>query len=249
MFDVSTQLGVQSWCFREFKPLPDLIAQIKGIGLARTELCGVHADFNNEAGFDAVADTFKKAGVQVTSIGVQYFNNNPTAEENWFKLAKKLGCSMISTSFCSTHGIDQIPGIIKLADKYDLKLGIHNHGGYDWLGSNQILDYVFNKFPSRLGLCLDTAWCLQAGEDPIKTAEKFAGRLYGVHIKDFTFLPTGKGEDVIVGTGNLKLAELMKIVQANADHCKCVTLEYERDVQNPGPKLKECVEAVRNAVK
>lgn len=249
MFDVSTQLGVQSWCFREFKPLPDLIAQIKGIGLARTELCGVHADFNNEASFDSIAETFKKAGVSVTSIGVQYFNNNPASEESWFKLAKKLGCSMISTSCNVAHAFNQIPGIVKLADKYDINLGIHNHGGYDWLGSNQILDYVFKNFPKRLGLCLDTAWCMQAGEDPIKTAEKFADRLYGVHIKDFTFLPTGKGEDVIVGSGNLKLPELMKIVMANAGHCKCVTLEYERDVQNPGPKLKECVEAVRKAVK
>ncbi len=249
MFDTSTQLGVQSWCFREFKPLPDLIAQIKAIGLSRTELCGVHADFNNEAGFDAIADAFKKGGVTVTSMGVQYFDNNPAVEENWFKLAKKLGCTMISTSFRATYGFEQFGKIIRLADKYDINLGIHNHGGYDWLGSNQILDYVFQNYPDRLGLCLDTAWCMQAGEDPIKTAERFANRLYGVHIKDFTFLPTGKGQDVIVGTGNLNLPELMKIVMANADHCKCVTLEYERDVQNPGPKLKECVEAVCKAVK
>jgi len=89
---------------------------------------------------------------------------------------------------------------------------------------------------------------MQAGEDPIKTADRFADRLYGVHIKDFTFLPTGKGEDVVVGTGNLNLPELMKIVTGKARSCKCVTLEYERDVQNPGPKLKECVDQVRKAV-
>ena len=31
MFDLKKSLGVQSYCFRGFKPLPDLIAQIKAI--------------------------------------------------------------------------------------------------------------------------------------------------------------------------------------------------------------------------
>lgn len=249
MFDVTKQLGVQSWCFREFKSLDALIGQIKGIGLSRTELCGVHADFNDEAAFDTVAAAFKNAGIQVTSLGVQGFGFEPAKEEAWFKLAQKLGATMISAAF----NINTAPGhyavAAKLADKYNINLGIHNHGGYDWLGSTTMLDWVFRNTSSRIGLCLDTAWCMQAGEDPIKAADRFADRLYSVHIKDFIFKPTGQGEDVVVGTGNLKLSELMAIVTGKAKNCKVVTLEYEGDEKNPGPKLAECVEKVKQAAR
>ncbi len=245
MFNVSANLGVQSWCFREFKPLDALIAQVKAIGLSRIEVCGVHADFDNESTFAGTINTFKNAGVTITSIGVQGFKGDPK-EEKWFAFAKQAGCTMISTTF----NVDAYPACVrateKLADKYDLVMGIHNHGGYDWLGNEQMLTHVLKNSSPRIGMCIDTAWAMQAGIDPIKMTEKYIDRLYGVHIKDFTFLPTGKGEDVVVGTGNLKLKELLALIQ-KAPKCKAITLEYEGDEKNPGPKLKECVDKIQHA--
>lgn len=248
MFDVSKSVGVQSWCFRAFKNPEALIEQVKGMGVSRLELCGVHADFNNPDAFAGVANTLKNAGITITSLGVQYFGGKPE-EENWFKCAKYAGASMISTSFDLAKMPDVMPQTLTLADKYNINLGIHNHGGYDWLGSNRMLNHILSQTSPRLGMCLDTAWMLQAGEDPIKFADKWADRLYGVHIKDFTFKSTGKGEDVVIGTGNLKLRELMSIVSGKAAGvCKCVTIEYEGDENNPGPKLAECVEKIKEAV-
>jgi len=245
MFDISRQLAVQSWCYRAFKTPAELIPQIKAIGLSRVEMCGVQVNFDDPATHDAALAQFKNAGIQITSIGVQTFRGD-ARERGWFAFAKKAGASMIACSFTPAGLAAHIHGAEKLAEEFGLQLGIHNHGGYDWLGNEPMLKHVFSLTSPRVGLCLDTAWCLQAGHDPIKFAEQFNDRLHGVHIKDFIFDRAGKPEDVIVGTGNLKLKELMAIIE-KTPHCKAVTLEYERDVENPGPKLKDCVEAVVQA--
>jgi sugar phosphate isomerase/epimerase len=125
-------------------------------------------------------------------------------------------------------------------------VGIHNHGGYDWLGSGTMLEHVFKNTSERIGLCIDTAWCLQARQDPVKWAEQFNGRLYGAHLKDFIFERTGEPKDVIVGTGNLKLKEFLALA-FKAPKFTAATLEYEGDVENPNPKLKECVAMVAGA--
>jgi sugar phosphate isomerase/epimerase len=246
MLDLKTSLGVQSYCFRGFKPLPDLLAQIKALGLAHCEVCRVHVDFNDEATFaDAIAQ-FKAAGIAITSIGVQTFKGEPQ-EEKWFAFAKAAGCRMIAATFDVTRA----PGVFaiteKLAEKYDLVLGIHNHGGYHWLGNGDMLRHVFNTTGERIGLCIDSAWCLQSAEDPVKWATEFSKRLFGIHIKDFTFDRAGKWTDVIVGTGNLKLPEFLRASLA-ATNLKTATLEYEGDINNPGPALKQCVAAVGTAI-
>lgn len=246
MFDVSKQLAVQSWCFRSFKSTPALIEQVKALGLSRLELCGVHANFNDPEASAKVGAELKAAGIEVTSIGVQYFGRPGGHEENWFKSAKALGCSMISASFDLGAMPEVLPRTVGLAEKYGINLGIHNHGGYDWLGSQRMVSHLLKNNGPRLGICIDSAWMMQCGEDPVKFAGEWRDRLYGVHIKDFTFASTGKWSDVIVGTGNLKLKEFLAAARS-APMCWCVTLEYEGDVESPGAKLAECVEKIRAA--
>jgi len=247
MFDIKSHLGVQSWCFRHFKTADALIQQIKSIGLAYTELCAVHADFENEASFDATIAQFKTAGIQITSIGVQRFKADEPTEEKWFKFCKLAGAKMISATFDIASVPQSYRTAEKLAEKYDLLIGIHNHGGYHWLGNSDSLKHAFHHTSNRIGLCLDSAWCLQSGEDPLKWADQFQTRLFSTHIKDFTFLPTGQGEDVVVGTGNLKLKEYLTLI-LKAPNLVASTLEYEADVENPGPKLKDCVTQVAMAL-
>jgi sugar phosphate isomerase/epimerase len=247
MFNVQSQLAVQSYCYRHFKAVDALIAQIKALGLSRTELCGVHADFNNEAGFEGVISQFKNAGIQIASIGVQGFKGDEATEEKWFKFAKAAGATMISATFDVNSTPNCYRVAEKLSEKYGVVVGIHNHGGYDWLGNGTILGHVFANTSERIGLCIDTAWCLQARQDPVKWAEQFNARLFGAHIKDFIFDRSGKPEDVIVGTGNLKLKEFMAAA-LKSPKLTAVTLEYEGDIENPNPKLKECVSKISAAL-
>jgi inosose dehydratase len=246
VFDLAGGLGVQSYCFRHFKPIGELIAQIKGVGgggLTRTELCGVHVDLSDESKFDPVLAEFRGAGITISSIGVQKFRGE-AVEETWFRFVKAAGCRLMAMTFDHKAPPGVIPATEKLAEKYDVLLGIHNHGGFHWLGNLDMVSHILANTGPRVGLCLDTAWALQSGEDPVKWAQTLQHKLFGMHVKDFVFDRAGKWTDVVAGTGNLKLREVLELAVA-APQMQAITVEYEGDVTNPGPALGECVAAVR----
>lgn len=246
MVNLANDLGVQSYCFRGFKENAKVADLVREIGLNKIELCAVHADFSDESTFDGVIETYRSAGVEIVSIGVQGANGERDKEEKYFEFAKRAGAKNMSVHFGAMTFPECYRVSEELSAQYDVKVAIHNHGGYHWLGSSEMLSRVFHDTNERVGLCLDTAWALDAKQKPIQMAEKFGDRLFGAHIKDFVFDRARNPEDVVVGTGNLDLPAFVKIVQSNPNIGYCV-LEYEGDVENPTPALKECVEAVRNA--
>jgi sugar phosphate isomerase/epimerase len=237
---------VQSFCFRGFKGADVVARKVKAIGLDRIELCGVHVDFAGEKGFEPAIDAFRQAGVSIISIGVQRFRGDAAGEELFFKFARAAGATTISADFTPESVPDSYRAAEKLADKYDINVAIHNHGGRHWLGSAAMLNAVFNQTSARIGLMLDTAWALDSGEDPLVMIDRFGDRLYGVHVKDFVFDRARKPQDVVVGTGNLRLPDMFATLKAIsfAGH---TILEYEGDVDNPVPALTECVQAIRKA--
>jgi inosose dehydratase len=246
MTDTKNNLGAQSYCFRHFKDNATVIEKLKACGLSKIELCGVHADFNNENSFDEVVRQYSESGVEIVSIGVQSFSNDEMKERKYFEFATRAGVKFISADFA----VEALPHCIEsaqeLAEEYGVKLAVHNHGGKHWLGNAQMLRNIFNHSSEQIGLCLDTAWALDAGENPLKLIEEFGSRLYGLHVKDFVFDRTRKPEDVVVGTGNLNLTQLLSTLEA-ASFSGYAVLEYEGDVENPVPALQKCVEAVRAA--
>ncbi|MCX7805225.1 MAG: sugar phosphate isomerase/epimerase [Planctomycetota bacterium] len=245
MTDVVRDVGVQSWCFRRFKDNATVISKIRECGVSKVELAGVHADFKDEKKVAPVAELYRKEGIEIVSIGVQGMANKETDETKFFECLKVIGARFMSVDF----DINAVPEAFKvaerLAEKYDVRLAIHNHGGRHWLGSAQALTHVFSRTGPRIGLCLDTAWALDAGEDPLKMIEKFRDRLYGLHLKDFVFDTARKPRDVVVGEGNLKLRDIL-VKLKETGFAGYVVLEYEADPDNPVPALKKCVQAFRN---
>lgn len=240
------ELGVQSYCFRGFKDNKVVAGMVKECGLDRIELCAVQCDFTDTSRFRDVIAAYKDAGVEICSIGVQGLNNEAEKERKYFEFLKMAGIGIMSVDF----NPDTVPAAYrtaeKLADEYDVKLAIHNHGSRHWLGTEQILSHVFKNTSPRIGLCLDTAWALDSRHDPLQMAAKFRDRLYSVHLKDFVFDRAAAPQDVILGEGNLKLKGLLEILSGNGFSGEMI-IEYEGDVENPVPALKKCVEAVRKA--
>lgn len=237
-------MGVQSYCFRHFKDNAQVAQMIRDCGLNAVEICGVHVDFSAPDTFQKVIETYQNTGVQIVSIGVQGLKNDEAIERNYFDFAKQAGAKMMAISFGLGTTPESYRAAEKLADEYDLRLAIHNHGGRDWLGSAAMLGHVLADTSERIGLCIDTAWALDSGENPIQMAEKFADRLYGAHIKDFVFDRARHPEDVVVGTGNLDLPKFVEILKTNAKVGYAV-LEYEGDAENPVPALKQCVAQIK----
>ncbi len=235
--------GVQSYCFRDFKDNVEVAQKVRQIGVDKIEVCGIHADLNKPEAFGGVVKTYNDAGVQVISIGVQTFVG-ADSEEKWFECAKIAGAKHISAHF----RIDSFEAAIKktaaLCRKYGIKVGVHCHGGYMFGGSADVISHLIKIGEGEIGLCIDTAWCMQAAGNPVKWAEQFAGQIYGIHYKDFTFDRAAKWSDVVVGTGNLDLpAFVAALKKGNFDGM--AVIEYEADPANPVPALTECVKKMR----
>jgi sugar phosphate isomerase/epimerase len=239
-------LAIQSWCFREFKALPDFFKTLKACGVSATEVCGVHANFMDTTTHKATVDQFKAAGVQIVCIGVEGMTGDAAKDKPRFEFCKAAGIKNMSISFgpeLMDNGFAGLKNVEKLAADYGIKCGIHNHGGYDWLGNDRILKYVWERAPS-IGLHMDTAWAIDAKMNPVKWVEDFGSRLYGIHIKDFTYSPKRQPSDVVIGTGNLDLPALMAALK-KINFSGPLVIEYEGDAKNPVPALSECVAKIK----
>jgi sugar phosphate isomerase/epimerase len=238
--------GVQSYCFRAFKDNADVAKKVLEIGVNKIEICGVHADFHKPGAFKDVVKIYQDAGISVVSLGVETFNGKDN-ERDIFECAALAGAKHVSVHF----KVDTFPQAIaqaqKLSDEFGVRLGIHCHGGYMFGGQPDVLDHLIKIGAPQIGVCIDTAWCLQIGPGagkPIEWTKRFAGHVYGVHYKDFLFEKNGQWQDTVVGQGNLDLPGFIQGLESNGFDGMAV-IEYEADVQNPVPALKNCVNAMR----
>jgi inosose dehydratase len=243
-------IAIQSYCFRHFKALPGFIEQLKSTGVSATEICGVHADFADPSTFGATIEPFHAAGIEIVAIGVEKLTGVIDVDRPRFEFCKAANVKNMSVTFdpkIIDDNFAAMKNVERLAEQYDLRLGIHNHGGYDWLGNAQILKHVFDRTGPRIGLHLDTAWAIDAKQDSVKLVEQFADRLFGTHVKDFVYSPQRQPADVIIGTGNLDLPGYVKALE-RIGFTGPLVIEYEGDVENPVPALRECVAALKKVI-
>lgn len=236
--------GIHSYCFRNFTN-EEFIASAKELGVDNVSLSNVHGRFQEPQGFAHLIALYRDAGLTISNIGVVQLTGDEKADRNPFEFARLAGIKILAVNF-KPKGFEEASELAqRLAEEYEVYCGIHNHGGYHWLGNSEILSHIFENSGPRLGLFLDTAWALAAGEDPVKMARRYGERLYGIHLKDFIFSRAGKPEDVIVGTGGLDLPAFVRTVEEVGFSGSC-TLEYEAEPDNPLPALLKCAEAIRN---
>lgn len=231
--ELLSRLGIQSWCFRKYATVAELIPDLRSCGVNHLEICGVHVDWSNPA---ETVKICRDAGVVLSAFGVNRFTADEAAARRVFEFAALAGIPTISADI-QFEAIDLIE---KLCAEYGKKLAHHNHGRKHLTGSLAMLDELFRRTSPNVGLCLDTAWMLDSGEDPVAVAEKYRERLYGLHLKDFVFDRAGKPADVVIGTGNLHLDAMMKLLRKTG-FSGYLTIEYEGDKEDPVPALKCCV--------
>jgi sugar phosphate isomerase/epimerase len=240
---------VQSYCFRNFKDNAAVAAKVKEIGLDRIEICRVHADFHDLEGWKNVVQTYADAGVQIVSIGVEALVGDPS-ERDLFECVKLAGAKHISVHVKVDSYAKAIAQARSLAREYGVKVGIHCHGGYMFGGQPDVLDHLIGLGAPEIGLCMDTAWCMQIGPGqgkPLEWLKRYAGHLTGIHFKDFVFEKNGQWKDTVVGQGNLDLPAYVAALKAD-NYAGMAVVEYEADPENPVPALKNCVEQMKKVL-
>jgi len=243
MASYADRLGVQSFCFRAFKDNAVVAEKVKEIGVSRIELCAVHVDFQDTDKHAEVIRTYEDAGVEICAVGVEKVKDE-LSFRNVAAFAKAAGAKNVSVDF----PIDTIDSSLevgqKLAEEYDLLLGIHNHGGYHWLGNMQAIDWVLGKAGDRIGMHMDTAWALDAKQDPVEMIRKYGKKMFAVHLKDFIFDKARNQTDVSVGDGNIDVPAIKAALDEIGFDGPPV-IEYEGDVDNPVPALTKCVQNLK----
>jgi len=232
-------LGIQSYCFRVCKDIPSLIDMLQKAGLDRVELYPGHLPVDGDDTDEQLA-RLRDAGIQVHSYGVIGFGSDAAQNERILTFAKQtLGLDVLSADIKP----DADPQAI---DEQARAVRVRNHGSKHHLGSTEQLDTLFRHVSDNVGLCIDSAWALEAGEDPNEWAKRWGDRLYGVHLKDFDF-SSGEREDVVVGTGSLDLPTFLGTLR-EVGFQGYLSLEYEGDPEDPLPAVSKCVQVVREAL-
>lgn len=240
---ISQTFGIHSYCFRNFSNAEFAVAA-RELGVDNVSISNVHGKFQEPQNFDEIIGIYRDANLAISNIGVVTLSGDDS-DCNAFEFMRRAGTKIMAVNFHPAT-FDQASKLAQeLADEYDVWCGIHNHGGYHWLGNSEILEHIFKNSGPRLGLFLDTAWALSARQNPVEMVKKFGDRLYGIHLKDFVFDRNGKTEDVIVGEGGVDLPAFVRAVEEVGFKGSC-TLEYEAEPENPLPALQKCAAAIRS---
>ncbi len=240
-------IGLQSWSLRQSSTTPALLSRVRELGVDRLELCEVHCPFTDPDAYQAFLATARSAGVGISSIGVQTFTGREYVERPWFAFARAAGAKVITCHFRVDTFARAVPLAMRLAEEFDLHLAIHCHGGYLFGGSTDVIDHLLDLGGPRLGVCIDTAWCLQAGGDPISWVRRWPGRIHGVHFKDFTFTPQGRWQERPLGQGTLDVDGFVRALTDTGFNGSAV-IEYEADEADPAFGIRAGLARVAEAV-
>ncbi|GEO04706.1 hypothetical protein AAE02nite_23700 [Adhaeribacter aerolatus] len=228
-------LGLASYTMHKFS-LDDTIKYSKKIGLTHLALKDVHLPLTStpEQINEAVAKV-KAAGLTLYGAGVIYMKSEDEVKRA-FNYAKQMGIQTI----IGVPNYELLPLVDKLVKEHNIKLAIHNHGPGDKVYPSP--DTVYERiksFDKRIGLCIDIGHTVRIGQDPAKMAQKYADRLYDVHLKDVTGT-TAKDTPLEIGRGVIDIPQFLRTLM-KIKYQGVLGLEYEKDANDPVPGLAESV--------
>ncbi|WP_233632725.1 sugar phosphate isomerase/epimerase [Parapedobacter sp. ISTM3] len=144
----------------------------------------------------AILNALKKKKVKLCAFGVV----NGTTEEEWkqlFEFAKAMGIKVINTE----PNVEFLPLIGELANRYKIKVGIHNHPKPTKYWDPAIVLEAIAKANSKyVGACADIGHWVRSGLDPVESLKQYEGHLVSLHFKDLAE-KAPKTHDVHWGTG------------------------------------------------
>jgi sugar phosphate isomerase/epimerase len=239
----SLPLGFASYTFRKLS-LEQTIANAVRLGVKNIALKSMHMPLDAPAPeIQKIAKTVRDAGLDLYGAGVIYMKTQQEVETT-FEYAKNAGLKMI----IGVPNHELLPLVDKKVKEYDIKLAIHNHGPGDELYTSPSNVYEKIKdLDTRIGLCIDIGHVVRIKEDPSFWARKFKDRLYDVHLKDVN-KAEADGSSVEVGRGVIDIPAFLKTMK-KIGYNGTLSLEYEKDGDDPLPGAAESVGYIRGVLK
>ena len=237
-------LGIQLYSLRGFG-VEEALRHARDIGFRFVEFYPGMWPINADA--EAIAAMKKRLadlGLTATAHGVNRFTKDAAANRKMFEFAKAAGIR----TFSADPDPDSFDSLNELVKEFDVRIAIHNHGpGHRYNKAVDVLKAV-EKYDQRIGACADLGHYIRSGERPVDVIRVLAGRLYGVHLKDFAEMQD-KTKGVVLGKGHIDPQAVMAaLVAAKFPADGALSIEYEENPQNPIEDLKACEQVARAAI-
>lgn len=239
------KLGVQTYSFNRFT-LFEAIDKAASVGLKYAEaypgqkICGdcdeKMGPGMSEAAYERVAKKLADAGIQLVAFGVTGLSGDEAESRKTFEFCKRFGIGVINTEARE----DAFDTIEKLAQEYQIKVGIHNHPepSYYW-NPDKVLKAIEGRGP-WIGACADTGHWMRSGLEPLDCLKKLEGRIVSFHFKDLN--QKGKGaHDVPWGQGQANAKALIEEMKRQ-NFRGPVSIEYEHNWLESLPEIGQCVQ-------
>lgn len=242
--DGQPNLGIQLYSLRGFK-VDEALAHAKDLGLRHVEFYpGMFPVTDDLAAIDAMKRKVADLGLTMTAYGVIRFTSDAAANRRIFTFAKAAGIPILGAD----PDPDSFASLDELVKEFDIRVAIHNHGPtHRYNKAIDVLDAIA-AHDRRIGACADLGHYLRSGQKPTEVIRLLAGRLYGIHLKDFAEMQD-QTKGVILGRGHIDVpAVFAALEQAKFPADGALSLEYEENPQDPIADLRACVEAARSAM-
>lgn len=238
-------LAIQSWTFR-VQPVADALASIASLGITRVELSPQAPHFGFPATDEQIADMralLAAHGLDCVTTGLEPATADHAQNRAVFEYARKLGLRTIMVD-PPPEALDSLDALVR---EYDLRIGIHNHGPGSRYSRIADVDAALAGRDRRIGCIVDTGHYTRAGEDPIEALRHFAGRVFGVHLKDVA-AANPAAPDTILGEGVVDLAGVFAVLrEIELPGDASLSLEYEGNPDMPYDDVVTCLDHAASA--
>jgi len=215
-------IGMAGYTLRGMTP-DEAFSFMKALNIRYLSVKDFHLPLNSTP--EQIKDFLSKAsaaGVTVYTVGVIYMKSEDEVE-NAFSYAARVGVPMI----VGAPAYDLLPLVEKKVKETNIRIAIHNHGPEDKLypSPSDVYDRIKNM-DTRMGLCMDIGHTMRNNTDPSEMLEKYARRVYDIHIKDVD-QPTIDGKTIEMGRGVIDLVKFVSTLRKVKYNGKC-SIEFEK---------------------
>jgi len=197
-------LGMAGYTFREFN-IEQTISMMKRVSVSNVSLKDFHLPYDStQEQINDILRKFTEAGITVYTLGVIYMKSREEVDRA-FKYAKMAGVKMI----VGAPNYELLSYVEEKIKSNDIRLAIHNHGPDNPLYPNatDIWNHI-KDMDLRIGICIDIGHTTRDGQDPAADIEKYASRIYDMHIKDVD-KPAKEGTTVEIGRGIINIPKVI----------------------------------------
>ncbi|MFT4017169.1 MAG: sugar phosphate isomerase/epimerase [Agriterribacter sp.] len=192
----------------------------------------------------AMYKQFKNAGIKIQAYSANM--NDSTSDHDVelnFKIAKALGTDTLTTSATITS----MKRIDAYAQKYKIKVGMHNHSNVDRpndFSTPESFQKAMEGCSSFTRINLDIGHFVAANLDPVDFIKNNHDRIVCLHVKD---RKKNQGENVPFGEGDTPIKQVLELVRDNGWLIPA-NIEYEYGGADTKTELGKCMQYCRDII-